>query len=125
MNSPLIISTRKKIELRKQSHHLNPIIIIGNRGLTEAVLAETKRALQIHQLIKIKVLDEKETLDNHLLKICNQLKAIPIQKLGKTFVIWQKQREKSSPIPAFKEGNLDKNQPKNKNTGSRKSCHSS
>lgn len=46
---------RKRQALLKLAHSLRPIIIIGNQGLTEGVLAETDRALFDHELIKVRI----------------------------------------------------------------------
>ena len=40
--------------LRGRAHDLKPVILIGNAGLTEAVALETARALEDHELIKVK-----------------------------------------------------------------------
>ena len=43
---------RKKLKAR--AHALNPIIHLGAKGLTEAVIAEIGRALDAHELIKVR-----------------------------------------------------------------------
>lgn len=48
--------TEKQLKfLRGKAHPLNPIILIGQAGLSDAVVAETDRALADHELIKVKV----------------------------------------------------------------------
>lgn len=86
----LNFSNEKKIALRKQAHHIKPVLLIGNRGLTVALLAEAERTLIKHQLIKIKVLDHNND-GNLFSELCQRLNAIPIQKIGKIFVIWKNQ----------------------------------
>ena len=41
--------------LRQLAHEIKPIIIIGNKGLTDNVLEEIKLALEHHELIKVRV----------------------------------------------------------------------
>ena len=41
--------------LRRIAHHLHPVVMIGDGGVSEAVIAETHRALDDHELIKVKV----------------------------------------------------------------------
>ena len=48
------LSERQKRHLRGLAHALKPVIRIGNPGLTDAVVRETARALQDHELIKVK-----------------------------------------------------------------------
>jgi RNA-binding protein len=48
------LSERQRKHLRGLAHPLKPVIRIGNPGLTEAVVKETVRALEDHELIKVK-----------------------------------------------------------------------
>lgn len=72
--------TRK--QLRAIGHHLKPVVIVGN-GLTEAVLAEINRALDDHELIKVRVRagdrEEKQAL---IADLCAQTGAENIQVAG-------------------------------------------
>lgn len=72
--------TRK--QLRAIGHHLNPVVIVSN-GLTEGVLAELERALNDHELLKIRInaadRDEKHEL---ITAICKQLGAELVQMSG-------------------------------------------
>lgn len=42
-------------ELRGIGHRLNPVVMIGANGLTPTVIEEVARALNDHELIKIKI----------------------------------------------------------------------
>lgn len=91
--STLTQSERKK--LKEKAHHLKPVILLGSKGLTEAVLKETARALHDHELIKIKVSaetrEDRAAIIEELLK--NQETEL-IQQVGHTATIY-KQREKA------------------------------
>ena len=56
-------NTLKK-QLKSQAHHLSPVVLMGAKGLTEAIIAECDQALTIHELIKIKIVsaDKQEKL---------------------------------------------------------------
>lgn len=54
MQSAPELSERQRRHLRGLAHALKPVIRLGNAGLTEAVAAETARALTDHELIKVK-----------------------------------------------------------------------
>lgn len=76
--------------LKGLAHPLSPVVIIGEKGLTEAVLKETEGALKAHELIKIKAgSDEKEIRGQWLEKICHDLAATPVQQIGKILVIYR------------------------------------
>lgn len=51
-----------KKQLKAQAHHLQPVVILGAHGLTDAVQREIDVALTAHELIKIRInaLDKKE-----------------------------------------------------------------
>ena len=48
------LSERQRKHLRGLAHALKPVVRLGNAGVTPAVLAETARALEDHELIKVK-----------------------------------------------------------------------
>ena len=49
------LSNLEKKALRAKAHSLKPSVVIGERGLTEAVLAEIDAALNAHELIKVRI----------------------------------------------------------------------
>lgn len=76
--------------LRAQAHHLNPVVMVGNAGLSAAVLKEIGAALKAHELIKIKVMnDERLEREAMLVSICESLKAASVQHIGKTLVVYK------------------------------------
>ncbi|MFM8755912.1 MAG: YhbY family RNA-binding protein, partial [Limnohabitans sp.] len=82
-------------DLRSQAHHLDPVVMIGNDGLTASVLKETGAALSAHGLIKIRVLGGDRALREALLnQLCEQLDAAPVQHIGKLLVVWRPKVEK-------------------------------
>jgi RNA-binding protein len=76
--------------LRAQAHPLKPVVMIGDAGLTPAVLAEIDRALGSHQLIKVRVLgDDREARDRLLAEIASRTGSAPVQHIGKLLVFWR------------------------------------
>jgi RNA-binding protein len=55
---PLTASQAK--HLRGRAHGLKPIVFVGQKGLSPAVLASVREALDLHELIKVKFLDLKD-----------------------------------------------------------------
>lgn len=47
--------SKQLLELKARAHHLNPVVMIGQQGLTESVIKETDAALTAHELIKVRV----------------------------------------------------------------------
>ena len=50
----IILARDARLALRSQAHHLDPVVLLGANGLTNAVLHEIDRALNDHELIKEK-----------------------------------------------------------------------
>jgi RNA-binding protein len=76
--------------LRARAHHLNPIVMIGDAGLTAAVLREIDLALRSHELVKIRVLgDDRERRARLDGEICAALDASPVQQIGKMLVFYR------------------------------------
>ena len=76
--------------LRAQAHHLDPVVMIGDAGLTPAVLHEIDIALKSHELIKIRVLgDDRDRRAGLADEICGALAASPVQQIGKILVLYR------------------------------------
>src|SRR6187431_1216626 len=75
---------------RAEAHHLSPVVMIGNDGLTPGIKKETDAALNAHGLIKIRVLgDDRAQREAIYLELADQLGAAPIQHIGKLLVLWR------------------------------------
>jgi RNA-binding protein len=77
-------------ELRARAHALKPVIMVGDAGLSDAVLAETDRALHDHELIKVRLSGaDRETREQMAAHMCAQLEAQQIQAIGHIRVIFR------------------------------------
>lgn len=75
---------------RADAHHLDPVVLIGGDGLTDAVIKETDAALNAHGLIKVRVFsDDRETRAAMLATITDRLGAAAVQQIGKLLVLWR------------------------------------
>lgn len=86
----LTLTIPERVALKARAHALNPTVIIGNAGLTDAVLKEIDSTLKRHELIKIRVMgDDRELRATLMDSICNTLEAAPVQLIGKMLVIYR------------------------------------
>ena len=77
------LSKDKRKQLQKKASTLKPIIMIGQKGLTDAVIAEIDSALNIHELIKIRSRgSDKDECKEQRLKIEQQLNANVVHRIG-------------------------------------------
>jgi RNA-binding protein len=80
---------------RAEAHHLDPVVHIGNDGLSPAVKKEIGAALKAHGLIKVRVLsDDRVAREAMLNTLADELDAAPIQHIGKLLVLWRPVEEK-------------------------------
>jgi len=88
------LSPVERAALRADAHALNPVVIIGEAGLTPSVLKEIDSSLDSHGLIKIRVFgDDREARVTIYQSVCEQLGAAPVQHIGKLLVIYRTKAE--------------------------------
>ena len=86
----MTLSPKQRQQLKAKAHKLNPVVMLGNQGLTAAVNKEIDRALNDHELIKIKIVgDDREARKAVVVAICEAQKAELVQQIGKIVVIYR------------------------------------
>ena len=86
-------------QLRALAHHLRPVVMIGNKGLTEQVSNETDRALAHHELIKVRgAADGKPARRAELQKLADATGSQLVQLIGRIGVLY---REAETPSITF------------------------
>jgi len=84
------LSSKQISYLRSLGHNLNPVVMIGNNGLTESVLKEIDNSLKAHELIKIKVQsDDREARVGILQEICEKAGAVAVHHIGKQLLVYR------------------------------------
>lgn len=89
-----MMEAAQKKKLKAQAHGLKPVIIVGQAGLTDAVLAETGIALNTHELIKVKIRAERDERNQISEKMCVTTGATLIQNIGQIAVIYRMNPQK-------------------------------
>lgn len=85
-----MLNSKQISYLKSLSHPLNPVVFIGNKGLTSAVLNEIEINLKAHELIKIKVqTDLKEKRLSIVNLICQKINAENVTLIGKQIIIFK------------------------------------
>jgi putative YhbY family RNA-binding protein len=109
----LELTSAERRALRARAHALHPVVMIGEAGLTPAVLKEVDIALKSHELIKIRVLGDDRALRAALIgEICSALDAAPVQQIGKILVVFRPRPEAAEPRPAPRPRRKPKFRPK-------------
>lgn len=86
----LDITSQERSALRAAAHPLRPVVLIGDRGLSESVLKEIDLNLTAHELIKVRVAGEaREAREALLTKVCDTLACAPVHHLGRTLILYR------------------------------------
>jgi len=88
------VNSADKKRLRAEAHTLKPVVMIGQSGLTVAVLSEIERALDNHELVKVKIRAERDERKLISEKICADTGAELIQTIGQIVVIYRSNPDK-------------------------------
>ena len=85
------LSIQERKRLRQIGHALNPVVMIGGQGLTENVIEEINRALNDHELIKVKIAGEDRDVRQAVIEaIVESTTAEAVQKIGKIVLLYKK-----------------------------------
>ena len=92
---PMELSERQRKYLRGLGHALNPVLLIGNAGLTPAVITEAKRALHDHELIKVKFRGaDREARDTGLAELAVSTESVLLQRIGHTALYYKRRNDR-------------------------------
>lgn len=84
------LSTKQIAHLRGLAHSLDPVVMIGNNGLTESVLKEIELNLNAHELIKVQVAgDDRDARKALYLEVCTKTNAVAVHHIGKQLVFYR------------------------------------
>ncbi len=85
------LSIQERKRLRQIGHALNPVVMLGDKGLTESVVEELNRALNDHELIKVKIGGEdREARAATIAEIAEASGAEVVQTIGKIALLYKK-----------------------------------
>ncbi|MFL5350761.1 MAG: ribosome assembly RNA-binding protein YhbY [Hyalangium sp.] len=89
------LTGKQRRALRAKGHHMEPIVITGQSGVTEGVLSAVTQALQDHELIKVKINEGPEDRHEAAEKMAQGTGAELVQLLGRTALLFKKREEDS------------------------------
>ena len=89
------LTGKQRRHLRGLGHHLEPVVIVGQSGVTEGVIAAVEQALHDHELIKVKINEGPEDRHEAAKKLAEGTGAELAQLLGRTALLFKKRDEDS------------------------------
>jgi len=99
------LSEHQKKHLRGLGHKLKPLVMVGDAGLSESLLAEFESTLDHHELIKVRVrVGDREARDAIIASLCDGSDAVLVQRIGNVALLYRpnlkKKPEKRIRLPA-------------------------
>ena len=93
------LSEKQRRHLKKLAHNLKPVVMVGQHGVSEGVLAETDIALRDHELIKMRIsAGEREERDEMIRQIVVHSKAELVQRIGNVAILFLANPDKKQPM---------------------------
>ena len=90
-----MINSKERSKLRSFAHHLKPIIIIGKSGISDGAINSIDRALEDHELIKVKFSENKKSRGKLIDILENNLSAFVVGNIGHTLIIFRPQDDEN------------------------------
>ena len=89
-NARVKLTERQRRHLRGLAHPLKPVILVGNAGMTDGVVAETARALHDHELIKVRWAGgDREARDSGLESLAARTGSALVTRIGHVAVLYR------------------------------------
>ena len=94
-SAAMTLSESQKKYLRGLGHALKPVVMVGEAGLTDAVLTEFESTLDHHELIKVRVkVGGREERDQVIARLCESGDAQLVQRIGNMALLYRENPEK-------------------------------
>ena len=88
------LSSDRKKHFRSLGHKLKPVVMVAAKGMTEGVVEETQRALNDHELIKVKfAVGDRDVKKELIVELCNQTEAELVQTIGNIALIYKENKD--------------------------------
>jgi RNA-binding protein len=90
----MALTEKQKKYLRRLAHPMNPIVMLGNAGLTDAVTAEMDRALTDHELVKVTArVGDRDVRNEALASLASRTASELVQRVGHVGVFYRRRTE--------------------------------
>lgn len=84
------LSNAQRRYLRGLAHPLHPLVMIGDKGLTPAVLKELESTLLTHELVKVRInAPDRETRDAWAGQMVEETDAEVVQRIGHVLTLYR------------------------------------
>ena len=93
----MTLSEKQRKHLRTLGHGLKPVVMIGGKGLTEAVLLELDQSIEHHELMKIRVsVGDRDARDAVIAELCERSGDELVQRIGNIALLFRPRKKNSA-----------------------------
>lgn len=90
-----VLTSKQKQFLKGLAHPLAPIVRVGRGGVSDSVVAETKKSLEAHELIKVRIDADDSALRKELAaRLASSSDSQIAGMIGKTLILYREREEK-------------------------------
>jgi RNA-binding protein len=87
---PITLTPSQRARLKARAHALEPVVQVGQAGVSDTVVAEVDRSLTAHGLIKVRLAGaDRETRDELAQTLSDRTDAAVVQQVGRILVLWR------------------------------------
>ena len=88
------LTGKQRQYLKGLAHPLSPIVRVGKGGVTDSVIAETKKSLESHELIKVRIdVDESADRKSVAERLASETDAQLAGTIGKVAILYRPREE--------------------------------
>lgn len=92
----MTLNNRQLRYLRGLTHDLHPVVMVGDKGLSENVLGEIENALEHHELIKVRIRADREERRALMERIAAHCQAQQVHSIGQVACYYRRHPERPS-----------------------------
>ena len=94
------LTVKQRQYLKGLAHALHPVVMIGDKGLTDAVIKEVINSLDAHEIIKIKVLGDDRNFRRSIIDdLCDKTGSFCVQHIGKLLILYRQNEKAKIVLP--------------------------
>jgi putative YhbY family RNA-binding protein len=95
---PISLTPSQRARLKAKAHALEPVVQVGQAGLSDTVVSEVDRSLTAHGLIKVRLTGaDRDTRDELAHSLSERTDAAVVQQVGRVLVLWRPRPDDQSP----------------------------
>ena len=92
----MTLSEPQKKFLRGLGHSLKPIVMVGEAGVSDSVIAELDACLEHHELVKVRVkVGDRRARNEAIGELASKTSATPVQQIGNMALLYRENKEQN------------------------------